>query len=139
MMKLTSLQLDLIKTTLKSRGVVTGYVFGSYARGTAGPLSDLDVGVIFPGNISEEEQGNLIEQIRYRLEQTFGRDKVDVINITTVKNPLLRYMIVLEEGILLYSDDMALNKRIATYTLRSFEDTKHLRNMQGMIIRKIFA
>jgi len=31
---------------MRSRGAVVGYLFGSYARATAGPLNDIDVGVI---------------------------------------------------------------------------------------------
>ena len=42
---------------MRSRGAVIGHVFGSYgARATAGYLSDIDVGVVFPVTMSKDIQ-----------------------------------------------------------------------------------
>ena len=138
-MTLTSLQKDTIRTILRANGALIGYVFGSYARGTAGTLSDLDLGVVFPDSLSFEIQENQIERMRYSLEKTYGRDLVDIINIGKIKNPLLRYLIVLGEGILLYDDNVSIRNQIAARSLRDFEDTQHLRNIQGVAIRHLFA
>jgi predicted nucleotidyltransferase len=138
-MNLTPVQQDSIRTILRANGAVVGYLFGSYVRGTAGILSDLDVGVIFPSSLSLEVQESKVEVIRSALEKTYGRDKVDVINIGTLKSPLLRYIIVLGEGVELYVDDISVRNQAARQALRSFEDTRHLRNIQSTAIRHIFA
>lgn len=138
-MKLTPSQQDRIRTVLRDNGVLVGYIFGSYARGTAGTMSDLDVGVVFPSTLPLDVQESRIECMRYALERTYGRDMVDIINVGKIKNPLLRYIIVLGEGILLYADDVSLRNQTAVRSLREFEDTRHLRNIQGVAIRHIFA
>ncbi len=38
------------------QGVVLAYLFGSQARGDAGPLSDVDVAVLFGPDVPEDEQ-----------------------------------------------------------------------------------
>ncbi|MCX6716523.1 MAG: nucleotidyltransferase domain-containing protein [Candidatus Taylorbacteria bacterium] len=123
---------------MREAGAVVGYLFGSYARGTAGALSDLDVAVAFPMIISENEQENRIENIRGNLEKIYGKDKVDVINVPRLKNPLLRYIITLGEGKVLFSDDRSLLNRLAHFALTDYEDTKPLRAIQGEALKKLF-
>ena len=116
---------------MRSRGAVIGYVFGSYARGTAGYLSDIDVGVVFPVTMSKDIQESRIEEIRNALEKKFGgRDKADVVNVAMVKNPLLRYIITLGEGTVLFADENILKNKLADFARRDYEDTKPLRAIQ---------
>ncbi|MEK7507527.1 MAG: nucleotidyltransferase domain-containing protein [Patescibacteria group bacterium] len=132
-------QMEKIKTALRSQGALIGYLFGSRARGTAGALSDVDIGAAFPRTIPLQEQENRIENIRAKLENIFGRDKVDVINVGAVRDPLLRYRIVLGEGMLLFADVAALKNSIARRALRDFEDTRRLREIQHRVAERIFA
>lgn len=127
-----------IIATMRSFGAVVGYLFGSYARETAGLRSDIDVAVAFPHEISSESQENRVENIRNGLEKIFGADKVDVVNVGAVKNPLLLYLIVLGEGEILFSDDIPLKNNIAMRALREFEDTKYLRNIQSASLNNLF-
>jgi len=46
---------ETIKIFLKNK-VFSRLPFGSQARGTAGPMSDIDVAVIFPYNLDEKNQ-----------------------------------------------------------------------------------
>ncbi len=136
---LATIQKERMIQHLRNQGVVVGYLFGSYARGTAGPLSDIDIGVVFSKTISENEQENRIEMIRVELEKLFGTDKVDIINVPQVKKPLLRFIITLGEGKILFSDDKKLENSLAFYARREFEDTKSLRRIQSEAMRKSFA
>ena len=138
-MNLTALQQDNVRTILSTNGAVIGYLFGSYARGTAGHLSDLDVAVAFPLDMSKENQENRVEDIRSELEKIFGRDKADVVNIAETNNPLLRYIIMLGEGIPLFVDDLPMRNRLAMYARQEYEDTNHLRMIQGQVLSKLFA
>jgi len=52
-----------IKEILEKNGVELAYVFGSYARGKEGPLSDFDVGIVFPKGISSNKYFDLETKI----------------------------------------------------------------------------
>jgi len=138
-MNLTASQRDEISALLRANGAVVGYLFGSYARGTAGVLSDVDVAVAFPADVAKETQENRVEDIRSGLEKMFGRDKADVVNIAEISNPLLRYIIMLGEGSPLFVDDFSLKNRFARYALQEYEDTSHLRMIQSQALSGLFA
>lgn len=138
-MKLSEGQKTLIKGIMRDNGVAAGYVFGSYARGTAGPISDIDVGVAFKKTIkAEEDQSLKIESIRSGLEKIFGRDRADVVNLGTAKNPLIRYAIVIGEGEELFADDRARRTEIVLKALRDYEDTKRLRLIKARAVTGLF-
>lgn len=136
---LTKENKEKIIATIRSFGGVVGYLFGSYSRGTANSRSDVDIAVAFSKEMTAESQENRVEDIRNSLERIFGADKVDVINVNTVKNPLLFYLIVLGEGEILFADDIHLKNYIAMRALREFEDTRYLRHIQSVSLKKIFA
>jgi predicted nucleotidyltransferase len=138
--RLSEDQKEEIISLMRSVGAVVGYLFGSYARGTAGPLSDIDVGVIFPHSMKIEEQELRIEEIRNGLEMKYGgRDKADVVNVSVVRSPLLRYIITLGEGVVLFSDEETLRNRLTDFARRDYEDTKSLRVIQRQALSHLFA
>ena len=124
---------------MRSFGAAVGYIFGSYARGTANSRSDVDFAVAFPRKMPIISQENGIEGIRNNLEKIFGADKADVLNVGAVKNPLLFYLATLGEGIVLFADDISLKNSIAARALRDFEDTEYLRHIQSESLKKVFA
>jgi predicted nucleotidyltransferase len=130
---------QLIIDLMRKNGAVVGYLFGSYARGTNGPLSDIDVAVAFPVSINTDDQGNRVEDIRGALERIYGRDKVDVVNVPKLRTPLLRYIITLGEGEVLFADDRSLLNRLADLARRDYEDTKPLRAIQDQYLESLFA
>jgi len=132
-------QKKVIVDIMHRNGAVVGYLFGSHSRGTAGVLSDLDVAVAFPMEMDIESQDNNIENIRGALEKIYGRDKVDVINVPRLKTPLLRYIITLGEGIVLFTDDRSLLNHLAHHARRDYEDTKPLRAIQGQHLKSLFV
>jgi predicted nucleotidyltransferase len=130
---------QLIIDLMRKNGAVVGYLFGSYARGTAGPLSDVDVAVAFPNSMDEKDQGDRVEDIRGELERLYGRDKADVMNVPKLRAPLLRYIVTLGEGEVLFADDRSLLNRLADVARRDYEDTKPLRAIQGKYLGGLFA
>lgn len=130
---------QLVIDIMRKNGAVVGYLFGSHARGTAGSLSDLDVAVAFPAIIDANTQGNKVEDIRGALEKYYGRDMVDVVNVPVLRTPLLRYIITLGEGIILFADDQSLLNHLANLARRDYEDTKPLRAIQGQYLTSLFA
>ncbi|KKR46843.1 MAG: polymerase beta domain protein region protein [Parcubacteria group bacterium GW2011_GWA1_40_21] len=136
---LTKEQKEKIIAAMRSCGAVVGYLFGSYARGTANLRSDIDVAVVFPYEMAVESQENRVEDIRNNLEKIFGADKVDVINAGTIKNPLLLYLATLGEGVVLFADNVSIKNSVAARALRDFEDTEYLRHIQSASLKKLFA
>ncbi len=136
---ITEIQRIKIISFLREYGVVVAYIFGSYARNTAGVLSDIDIGVIFPNNMSLVLQESRVEEIRNGLEKMFGKDKVDIVNVQMVKSPLLRYIITLGEGKILFSDDMYVRNNVADYSRREYEDTRPIREIQHAAIFNMFT
>ncbi len=138
--KITEEQKQEIISLMRSQGAVVGYLFGSYMRGTAGPLSDIDVGVAFPRAMPKDAQEDRIEDIRYGLEKKFGgRDKADVLNVPTLRNPLIRYIVTLGEGQVLFADDVSIRNSLAIRALREYEDTRPLRAIQSRAAMRLFA
>jgi predicted nucleotidyltransferase len=128
---------QIITDILKKHGVVLGYLFGSHARGTSGPLSDIDVAVVLPVSLSDDEQFAVIAAIRSDIQNAFRTDFVDVINLNTNKNPALRRAILFE-GVALVVTDKLIRKNLELKAVREYEDTKFLRDAQFRIIIKKF-
>jgi len=124
---------------MKDNNVVAGFLFGSYARGTEGTMSDVDVAVLFPIEMDYKSQEARISDIRCGLERKFGMNKADVINIAKPESPLLRYNILIDEGKLLFSEDQKLVSYFTMKALRDFEDTRKLRKMRDIVLDKAFA
>ena len=137
--KLSDEQRHEITAILRENGAIVGYLFGSYVRGTAGPLSDIDIGVAFPKQMDKASQEGGVENIRARLENIFGRDKVDIENVPMIKSPLLRYIVTLGEGEILFSDNQDTRNALADMARREYEDTAHLRNIQRQALPGLFA
>lgn len=124
---------------MKDNDVVAGFLFGSYARGEVGPMSDVDVAVIFSSKLDFSEQENKIEKIRHSLEKYFGADKADVVNVAKARSPLLRYNILIAEGKRLFSEDPQLLAYFTMKALRDFEDTNTLRQRKAEVVNRFFA
>ncbi len=116
--------------------VEVAVLFGSYARGNAGPLSDLDIAVLFKAGLSKTERfllrGDIAEDVRKIVAQTSGsRSKigVDVIDLDSAP-PLLKFE-VFRDGEVLWatSDELLVGLRVDS--IRKYLDTKPLRRVQA--------
>lgn len=87
--------------------VIYAYLFGSVARGDAGPRSDVDIAVLTPDEI---EPGLLkpLTRLKLNLEDALGR-RVDLVHLNQVPPDLVHR--VLRDGLLLI--DKAPNRRVA--------------------------
>lgn len=124
-----------IAEIMEKHGVIVGYLFGSAARGTMGPLSDIDVAVLFDEFASSKKQESITEDIRDAIANLFDKEKVDVINLNQQTNPVLRYEAVLE-GEAIFVKDISIKARLARAVLREYEDTRYLRETSYRILRE---
>jgi predicted nucleotidyltransferase len=118
-------------------GVVLAYLYGSQARGDAGPLSDVDVAVLFGPDVPESERFNQVLHLIGELGSVFHRDDVYVVDLAEA-SPLLRHR-VYYNGRLLYCADDAGRVRFETTALRDYVDTEPLRKIKQKYVLQHFG
>jgi uncharacterized protein len=103
--------------------VIAAYVFGSVARGTAGPLSDIDIGVLIDDPLSRDV---VCARIADAVCRRFGTSTVDVVSLTEAPMPL-RYRVV-RDGSLVSCRNAAAIERFTVETVLQYLDFKPLRD-----------
>jgi len=100
--------------------VVLGYLFGSHARGQAGPLSDIDIAVLLADTVTEasafEQRLTLMDEISHRLRT----NAVDVVVLNHA--PLALAYRVLRDGVLIYCRDELKRIEFTARTVNMYLD-----------------
>lgn len=122
--------------------ILEAYLFGSQARGTAGPMSDVDVAVYVDPRVDTSAGFGLDAGIAADLMSGLGRNDVDVVLLNGA-DPLL-YHRVLRDGIRLFARDRRQTAGRETYAFsRYFDFLPHLekirRAAQGRIEAERFG
>ena len=103
-------------------GVVLAYLFGSHARGQAGPLSDVDTAVLLEGHPDDDRCLDMRLEIIGGLMGLLHTNDVDVL-ILNQAPPALRYA-VLRDGVLLFCRDRQAMIQFRVQTLNEYLDFK---------------
>lgn len=114
--------------------VVAVFVFGSTARGAAGPLSDVDIAVLLTAaaahlHRADEYKARLLADLMSALET---RD-LDLVLLNEAP-PLLSHR-VLRDGVLLHVTDERALADFRFRSLQTYLDTKPLRAVQAAALR----
>ena len=130
-----SYSLDVISKLLneffaKVREVEFAYVFGSVARGDAGPLSDLDIAVYF---IEGVDNFRCRTKMMESLARVLKSERFDLIVLNDA-SVTLKFAVVKDGKIL--KDDPAIRIAFETKAVREYLDTAYLRSVQRKIIRE---
>jgi uncharacterized protein len=108
------------------------YLFGSHARGSAGPLSDVDIAVYLDGRLNEfDYRLTLIESLARKVRS----DDLDVIALNSA--PVLLAFDVIRDGIVL-KDDRSRRVIFEAKVIRDYLDTAHLREVQCQYLKERF-
>ena len=111
--------LDLITRTvrelIKIPQVQAVILYGSYAKGTQKPISDIDICAVTPKNISEETKGDIWGQ---------SGQKVDAIWFWDLP-PLIRYA-VLREGKIIFLRNKEFLQEATIETMSEYLDFRHI-------------
>ena len=86
--------------------VQVAYLFGSQARGQAGPLSDVDVAVLLDSSLTQPEMLDLQLRLMADLADALDRDDVDVV-VLNHASLVLCHQVLKNEQILLCRDETA--------------------------------
>lgn len=125
-----------LEETFRHHGVVLAYLYGSQARGNAGPLSDVDVAVMFDPAVPEDARFHRLLCLMSELSGVFHRNDVGVVDLASAP-PLLRHR-VYYEGRLIYCADDAARVRFETRALRDYVDTEPLRRIKRKYVSQYF-
>jgi uncharacterized protein YutE (UPF0331/DUF86 family)/predicted nucleotidyltransferase len=118
----------------KRHGVVLAYLYGSQARGDAGPLSDVDVAVQFAPDLPRRERFSRVGRLIDNLCQLFRRDDVYVVDLEAIP-PLLCHRICLNHRLLCCPDD-AVRVAFEIRTLRQYVATRPLRRIRWRYVMR---
>ncbi|MGH9319533.1 MAG: type VII toxin-antitoxin system MntA family adenylyltransferase antitoxin [Vicinamibacteria bacterium] len=110
--------------------VVLGYLFGSGAKGASGPMSDVDVAVLFSaGAPRKSAHGELMDALARALKT----DRIDLVLLDEASVPL-RYRII-RDGKMLLSTDKRVRALFESQAVLRYLDLEPLRNMAFRVAR----
>nr|HID14927.1 DUF86 domain-containing protein [Anaerolineae bacterium] len=118
------------------RRVVLAYLYGSQARGDAGPLSDVDVAVQFAPDLPRRDFSR-VGRLTGDLCQLLQRDDVWVVDLDAIP-PLLCHRIYLDHR-LLYCPDDAVRVTFESRALHRYVATKPLRRIRWHYVKRRIA
>ena len=100
--------------------VVVAYLFGSHARGQAGPLSDVDIAILLSGLPDADAGFEARLDIVGRVMAHLQRNEVDVAILNQASLPL-RYRVV-RDGQVVFCRDHDARLAFATQTIMAYLD-----------------
>ncbi|PIR18315.1 MAG: hypothetical protein COV46_00540 [Deltaproteobacteria bacterium CG11_big_fil_rev_8_21_14_0_20_49_13] len=117
---------------VNQRFVQVAYLFGSVAKGSTGPLSDVDVAVLFNSESAQwyEHRLKLMEGLTW----IFGIPKVDVVVLNNAE-PVISHRVLIE-GYPIFIRDETARVRLENKTLNNYLDTAFLRSVQRASIKE---
>jgi predicted nucleotidyltransferase len=117
----TSLKVQLAGI-FEGRKAIFAYLFGSQAKGDAGPLSDIDIAVYFDEGMRQDERFDLRLEVWGELTDLFKTDDVDLVVLNDAP-PLLAHRI-LRDGLLLFCADERMRVAFETRAVLKYLDWK---------------
>ncbi len=110
----------IVEILKEHEDVVFAYLFGSYARGEAGKMSDVDIAVYLNPSLPHDVMWNTFLDIASRL--SFREVRVDAVLLNTASYRL-SYEVL--KGKLLFSRDERIRKEFIYRTLRTYLDRRY--------------
>lgn len=126
--------LERLAHALDRDGVVAATLIGSQARGTPGPLSDVDVAVWHEPSLDPAGRLQLQLELARVASEALNTDEVDIVMLNRAP-PLLRHRAV-RDGKLLVERDPDARVRLDARALLDYLDTKPLRAEMSRGLRK---
>lgn len=118
----------------KRREILVAYLFGSQARKTSTPMSDMDIGLVVDKTQVDNSGYGYRANLCAELMQRARTNDIDVV-ILNDASPLLAHRVV-HDGIMLHSKDEAARISFEVKTLKMYIDTKPLRKVRDMYLKK---
>lgn len=126
-----------LATALDREGVVAAMLIGSQARGTVGPLSDVDIAVWHEPDLDPSQRLALQLDLASAAAGALGTDEVDIVMLNRAP-PLLRQRAI-RDAVRLVERDHDERVRLETRAILDYLDTAPLRAELGRGLRRRIA
>ena len=125
---------ERLSHALDQEGVVAAMLIGSRARGTPGPLSDVDIAVWHDEGLDPAGRLRLQLDLLGAASKALRTDEIDVVMLNQAP-PLLRHRAIRDAKLLIDRDPVA-RVRLDARALLDYLDTKPLRAEMSRGLRK---
>jgi uncharacterized protein len=115
--------------------VIAAFLIGSQARGSAGPLSDVDLAILHPPGLGSRERLDLRLSLAAAAGAALGTSEVDVVLLNDAP-PLIRHR-ALRDGIRLVDREPKERIKFTVRTLNDYVDTEPLRRLERLRVAKL--
>jgi len=105
----------VLEDVKKIEKVNTVFLFGSYAKGTHKPYSDIDICVLPSSQLTKDERTEILSN---------GTDKIDISIFQDL--PLLIQHRIIKEGKILLNRDKLILHRAKVKSIKEYLDFKHI-------------
>jgi predicted nucleotidyltransferase len=126
--------LERLRRVLDQDGVVAAMLIGSQARGTVGPLSDVDIAVWHEPTLDSRGRLELQLSLARDAGLVLGTDEIDVVMLNHAP-PLIRHRAI-RDGRRLVERDHDGRVRLETRAILDYLDTAPLRAELGRGVRR---
>jgi len=123
-----------LKACLDRDEILAAYLIGSQARGSAGPLSDVDLAILHDPELDPAQRLELRLAIAAAAGAALATTEVDVVLLNAAP-PLLRHR-ALRDGVCLLDRDPRARIRFQIQTLNDYVDTRPLRELASHRLRR---
>lgn len=136
-MRISEDQKKQIVSFLKRHPLTAAYLFGSQADGAAGPLSDVDIALLFPHHFTRHDRETVSTEIFSEMTTLLGTEEIDLVVLETAP-VLLRYDIV-TRGQLLFAHDKEATDRFRFHVIQQFEDFRFHLDTRRRLLQQRYA
>lgn len=112
-----------LEKIFEEEGAVLAYLFGSATRRKMGPLSDVDIAVLFSGKVKKDDYFAKRLKLASKIDEALGIYKTEVICLNDAP-PLLKHRVVFY-GIVIFVSDLHLKRNLELQALQEYEDFKY--------------
>jgi len=130
-----SLLPELAKMCHSEADIAALYLFGSHAKETTGPLSDLDIAVLLDKGVAPKRYFTKRLHLISIFSKKLGTNEVELIILNTA--PLLLSYQVAKEGKLLFERDHTQRVAFETKIIDYYLDSKHYREVGRRYLNKM--
>ena len=119
-----------LETLIDSYGIKLIYIFGSYAKGTNGKDSDLDIAVFLEDNYNPLDKLTLIGEFT----DIFKRNDIDLVILNNA-NSVLKHQVI-KYGKLVYMENEDIKVNFEVRVLKEYMDMEPFRRTQMKYIKE---
>lgn len=116
-------QKEKLKKIFRESQIVLAYLFGSAARGQDGPLSDIDIAVLFSDKVKKNDYFDRGLEIADKIDRVLKTDKTEVVCLNEAP-PLLKHRAVFSGSPLFFSSRES-KREFELAVVQEYEDFNH--------------